>query len=80
MKNADFIAEGASVMLTASQANELFQTISLVLTIIATLFSIVSRLVIWYKHARADGKITKEEIKEGAEIINEFNKIKKGRE
>lgn len=81
MKNADFIAEGASVVLTASQTNNLFQTISLVLTIIATLFSIISRIVIWLKKAQADGKITKDELKEGAEIVNdEINKINKGRE
>lgn len=84
MKNADFIAEGASVVLTASQTQTIFQIISLVLTIIATLFSIISRIVIWYRKAKADGKITKEELKEGAEIINDgindINDIKKGRE
>lgn len=80
MKNADFLAEGASVVLTASQTNNVFQTISLILTIIATLFSIISRIVIWYRKAKADGKITKDELKEGAEIVNdEINKINKGR-
>lgn len=81
MKNTDFLAEGVSVVLTASQTNNVFQTISLILTIIATLFSIISRLVIWYRKAKADGKITKDELKEGAEIVNdEINKINKGRE
>lgn len=81
MKNADLIAESGAVILTASQTQNLFQTISLILTIIATLFSIISRIVIWYKHAKADGKITKDELKEGAEILNnEINNIKKGRE
>lgn len=78
MKNADFLAEGASVVLTASQTNNIFQTISLILTIIATLFSIISRLAIWYKKAKADGKITKEEMKEGADIVKD--EIKRGRE
>lgn len=77
MKNADFLAEGTSVVLTASQTNSIFQTISLILTIIATLFSIISRIVIWYKKAKADGKITADEIKEGADIVkDEINNIK----
>lgn len=78
MKNADLIAESGAVILTASQTQTIFQIISLVLTIIATLFSIISRLVIWYKKAKADGKITKEEMKEGANIIKD--EIKKGRD
>ena len=68
MKNADFLAEGASVVLTASQTNNVFQTISLILTIIATLFSIISRIVIWYRKAKADGKITKDELKRLANL------------
>lgn len=78
MKNADLIAESGAVILTASQTQTIFQIISLILTIIATLFSIISRIVIWYKKAKADGKITADEIKEGADIIKD--EIKKGRE
>ena len=80
MKNADLIAESGAVILTASQTQNVFQIISLILTIIATLFSIISRIVIWYRKAKADGKITKDELKEGAEIVkDEINNINKGR-
>ena len=55
---------------TATQTNELLQTISLIITIIGAIISmIVVPLVSWYQKAKADGKITKEEIQEGADII-----------
>ena len=55
---------------TATQTNELLQTISLIITIIGAIISmIVVPLVSWYQKAKADGKITKEEIQEGVDII-----------
>lgn len=55
---------------TVTQTNELLQTISLIITIIGAIISmIVVPLVSWYQKAKADGKITKEEIQEGVDII-----------
>lgn len=54
---------------TALQPNQILQTISLVLTIIGTLITIASALYMWFKKAKADGKIDKEEIDEAVEII-----------
>lgn len=55
---------------TATQTNELLQTISLIITIIGAIISmIVVPLVSWYQKSKADGKITKEEIQEGVDII-----------
>ena len=55
---------------TALQTNEMLQTISLVITIIGALITyIVMPLLLWYKKSKKDGKITKEEIKEGIDII-----------
>lgn len=57
---------------TATQTNEVLQTISLVITIIGALITfIIVPLLNWYKKAKEDGKITKEEIKEGIKIVSE---------
>ena len=54
---------------TAMQPNQILSTISIVLTIIGSLITIAMALVQWYRKAKADGKITKEELQEGANII-----------
>ena len=55
---------------TATQTNELLQTISLVITILGGLITfIIIPLITWYKSAKSDGKITKEEIDEAKDII-----------
>ena len=77
MHGFNYLADAVAVVMTATQTNETFQIISLVLTIIATLFSIILtgiRLVFWYKDAKADGKITKEEVDEAKSIIDDLNK------
>ena len=63
------VGTGISAVGTASQTNEKLQTISLVLTIIGTAITIIMALTNWWKNAKKDGKITKEEIKEGVDII-----------
>ena len=55
---------------TATQVNEVLKTISLILTIVGALITyIIVPLIAWYKKAKADDKITTEEITEGIEII-----------
>ena len=55
---------------TGLQTNEVLQTISLVITIIGGLITfIIVPLVNWYKNAKKDGKIDKEELKNGIDII-----------
>ena len=57
---------------TALQTNEMLQTISLVITIIGAIISmIVIPLITWYKNAKKDGKITKDEVKEGIDTLQE---------
>ncbi len=65
------------------QANEVFQIIELTLSILTSCVLICYRVWKWYKAAKADGKITKEEIEEGAKIIEDgaqeiADKMKKG--
>ena len=68
-----------SVIGTATQTNEILQTISLIITITGALITYIGiPLFAWYKKSKADGKITKEEIKEGIDIAkNGAEKIKK---
>lgn len=66
------IGTAVSAVGTATQTNELLQTISLVITIIGGLISfIIVPLVSWYQRAKKDGKIDKDEAKESAQIIIE---------
>lgn len=63
---------------TATQTNETLQTISLIITIVGTIFSfIIVPLVSWYLNAKKDGKIDKEELQEGIKIISDgVDKVK----
>lgn len=58
-------------ILTALQTNEVFQIIELTLSIILTLVILIFRIWKWVKEVKEDGKITKEEIEEGMNIIEE---------
>ena len=66
------IGTALSAVGTGLQTNEVLQTISLVITIIGGLITfIIVPLVNWYKNAKKDGKIDKEELKNGVDIIVE---------
>ena len=72
----ELIAGGVGTSLgvigTATQTNEILQTISLVVTIIGAIISmIVVPLISWWQKAKKDGKITEEEIQEGIGIISD---------
>lgn len=58
-------------ILTAIQTKEIFQIISLVLSILISIFIIVGKVIDWYKKAKADGKITKEEVKDLSNNVKE---------
>lgn len=60
---------------TGLQTNEVLQTISLVITIIGGLMTfIIVPLVNWYKNAKKDGKIDKDELQDGINIIVDGSK------
>ena len=58
----------------AIQTDWIFQWIQLGLAIACSLVLLAYRIWKWYKEAKADGKITKDEIKEGIDIIVEGGK------
>lgn len=63
------IGTGMTAVGTGLQTNEVLQAISIVLTIIGSLITIAMALTNWWKNAKKDGKITKEEIQDGIDII-----------
>lgn len=67
----DYICCGVATVLTVAQTNEIFQLVSLILTCIATLTAIGFTIYKWFKKAKADGKIDKEEIEELVDIIED---------
>ena len=73
------IGTAISLVGTATQTNELLQTISLIITIIGAFITyILIPILLWYSKSKKDGKITKEELKEGKEILKEgIEKISK---
>lgn len=89
MKN-EYLLGGVGTALgvvgTATQLNELLQTISLIVTILGAVVSfIIVPIVSWYTKAKKDGKITADEIQEAAETLEDGlekvnEELKKGEE
>ena len=63
------VGTGVTAVGTGLQTNEVLQAISIILTIIGTLITIAMALTNWWKNAKKDGKITKDEINDGVDII-----------
>ena len=82
MKNefiTGLVGTGLSAVGTGLQPNELLEIISLVITIIGGLITfVIIPLINWYKQSKQDGKITKDEIKEGVDIIKDGAEKVKG--
>lgn len=82
---AGVFGTGSCVVGTALQTNEVLQTISLIITILGGIVTLVVLPILnWYHKAKQDGKVTKEEIKEGVEVLKDGlteldDKIKKGK-
>lgn len=74
--NKEFFAwcgNGLGVILTAVQTNPIFQYLSLILTIIATLLSVViSCITIWQKIKNRE-KLSEQDIQNLIEQLNEAN-------
>lgn len=57
---------------TATQTNEILQTISLIITIIGAFISmILVPILSWVIKSKKDGKVTINEVKEGVEILKD---------
>lgn len=67
-----WIGTACGTICTAVQTNQIFQYVSLGITILSTLVSLVYTIWRWYRKAKADGKITEDEIDE---IVDDVNNI-----
>lgn len=77
-KIIEIIANSGQYVLTAVQPNEVLQIAEFVLSILTTLFILAVNIWSWWKKAKADGKISKEEVEELKEIVNDGKeKLKK---
>ena len=70
MKRYDYLCESVAVVTTLTQTQQAFQIVSLILTCIATLFSICFTVYNWYKKSKEDGKIDTDEMKEISDNIS----------
>lgn len=72
-KFKDSITAGVGTLIsaigTSLQPNEVLEMISLIITIIGAVLTLVMSLYNWWKNAKKDDKITKEELNEGAKIL-----------
>lgn len=67
----DYLLDAVAIALGLSQGQELLSYIQLGLGILATIVSILFSIWKWWKKASADGKITKDEIKELSDDIKD---------
>ena len=78
-----FMGNVFTYILAFVQTNETFQMVEMILAILTSIVILAYRIWQWWKEAKKDGKITKEEIKDGLDIIingaeDIKDKIKKG--
>ena len=67
----EYASCGVGAVMTVVQTNQVFQLVSLILTCIATAVAIGFTIYKWYKAAKADGKIDKEEVEELVDIVKD---------
>lgn len=72
------IISGASTILSATatgvQPDDVFRWIGLIITILCGLSTLVSAIYSWYKNAKKDGKITKDEAKDLVDKVSNITK------
>ena len=65
------VGNGLMYLCSWAQVEQALRIASFVLSILISILILVSRILTWWKEAKKDGKITKDEIKEGVTIITE---------
>ena len=60
----ELVGNGSMYILTVTQTREIFEIVSLILSILISLLILISHVIAWFKKANYDGKITGEEFKE----------------
>ena len=65
------VGNGIMYCCSLAQVETALRIASFVLSILISILILVSRIITWWKEAKKDGKITKDEIKEGVNIVTE---------
>lgn len=74
---ATIAGNGLQYLITWSQVEDIARITGLVLSIMISVLIIIDKVITWWKKAKADGKITKDEIDELGHIMSEgVNDIK----
>ena len=63
------LGNGLMYLCSMAQVEQALRIASFVLSILISVLIIISRVYEWWKKAKADGKITKDEVKEGIDIV-----------
>lgn len=71
MDKKELVCDSVAILSTAIQPDRTLQIISLILTILSLTLSLIIKLINWYRQAKADKKITKEELHEAVEITKD---------
>ena len=76
MKDSNLLGWAGSgvTILTGALSQDTLQVILLVIGIVSALFSLFVNIYTWWKKAKSDGKITKEELDELKEIVDNQTK------
>ena len=71
MDKKELVCDSIAILSTAIQPDRTLQIISMILTILSLKLSLIIKLINWYRQAKADRKITKEELNEAVEITKD---------
>ena len=74
----DLLTEAVAGVATALQTDEYLRIISFALTCISVTLSVAFTVFKWYKTAKADGRITTDELTELVEELGKYNDKLKG--
>lgn len=66
----------AVTIFTGAIAQDIMQIVLLIIGILSGLFSLFVNIWVWYNKAKADGKITKEEVDELKDIVDKHTENK----
>lgn len=68
---AEVGGNGLQYLISFAQIEEWLRIFGIILSVIISILIIIDKVINWYKKAKADGKITEDEVKEGIGIIKE---------
>ena len=71
MDKKELVCDSIAILSTAIQPDRTLQIISMILTILSLTLSLILKLLNWYRKAKMDRKITKEELNKAVEITKD---------